>query len=242
MVTAANTTILCCPMDSTCMTISPISCNLTLQIPGNNIQTTCHDGELEKCGDGGCCPWGYRCNSGNHMYCVTRADDINSPPAGCESSSSQISETSSTTISSSSLSSSTHKSESKSSKSDGGGGMQIPTGTSIEPSSTTYTSTSAALGLTTGIELVPTTSQAATAASGAPLSTAELVGIALGSFFGVAFLVLALYIVCQKYKSRGGNEQSQETAALASQGQASSEPKIPSRAELQNTEVYELAG
>ncbi|KAK1769629.1 hypothetical protein QBC33DRAFT_328801 [Phialemonium atrogriseum] len=64
---AGNTTLLCCPDDSGCTTIVPISCELSLQdadkYPEATIKTTALHGILGHCGDGTCCPFGYSCSA-----------------------------------------------------------------------------------------------------------------------------------------------------------------------------------
>ncbi|KAI0382838.1 hypothetical protein F5Y04DRAFT_287826 [Hypomontagnella monticulosa] len=212
---AAGTTILCCPMDSTCVIINPIDCDLGLQVPGSDIQSTCRKGRLPWCGRG-CCPWGYKCgNTGSDISaCYAVGGEINLPPSGCLSS--EIS--SATTSSSSKPTSATDSDLSLIS-------MELPTGTLAS----------------SGIESSPTTSQSA-ASTGGPLSIADLVGIALGSFFGVGIIVIALYFVCRKYKKQHGNEQGQDTTAFASQDQPVKESKIPDRPELPTTQVFELPG
>jgi hypothetical protein len=75
LVLAGNTTILCCPTDSTCVTIQPINCDITQQnninFPENALNTTALDGILLGC-ESKCCPFGFKCNSGGN--CVMDLD------------------------------------------------------------------------------------------------------------------------------------------------------------------------
>ncbi|KAL2212612.1 hypothetical protein CC79DRAFT_1318554 [Sarocladium strictum] len=67
---AGNTTVLCCPKDNKddCDRINPITCNLEQQSPEKNplapIKTSVFDVELETCGEGTCCPFGFSCEDG----------------------------------------------------------------------------------------------------------------------------------------------------------------------------------
>ncbi|KAI2466622.1 hypothetical protein F4781DRAFT_347274 [Annulohypoxylon bovei var. microspora] len=85
---AANTTILCCPTNSNCDKISPITCDLGLQDPATNpsaeIKTTALNGVLTTCA-GKCCPFGYSCDGTN---CAKDADQSKKPPVKPTSSSS----------------------------------------------------------------------------------------------------------------------------------------------------------
>ncbi|OTA69496.1 hypothetical protein K449DRAFT_461019 [Hypoxylon sp. EC38] len=76
---AANTTVLCCPINSNCDKIGTITCDLTLQDASKNpaaeIKTTVLNGILEACG-GQCCPFGYHCDGVN---CVKDADQSKRP-------------------------------------------------------------------------------------------------------------------------------------------------------------------
>ncbi|KAI1213949.1 uncharacterized protein F4807DRAFT_206823 [Annulohypoxylon truncatum] len=86
---AANTTVLCCPKNANCDTISPITCDLGLQDPATNpsaeIKTTVLNGILTTCA-GQCCPFGYSCNGKN---CVKDADQSKKPPVKAPTSSSK---------------------------------------------------------------------------------------------------------------------------------------------------------
>ncbi|KXH30296.1 hypothetical protein CSAL01_11683 [Colletotrichum salicis] len=68
MVLADKTTALCCPNGSSCDTISPITCNVTLQDvvenPTSPIHTTRLKESLPLCGFK-CCPFGYTCRDGS---------------------------------------------------------------------------------------------------------------------------------------------------------------------------------
>ncbi|KAI5920077.1 hypothetical protein F4810DRAFT_455415 [Camillea tinctor] len=79
IVLAGASTVLCCPEGNKCDTISPITCNLSLQDPVANpqaeIKTTVLDGKLETCSTG-CCPYGYHCNNND---CVKDSDQSQKP-------------------------------------------------------------------------------------------------------------------------------------------------------------------
>ncbi|KXH52897.1 hypothetical protein CSIM01_11023 [Colletotrichum simmondsii] len=68
MVLAEKTTALCCPKGSSCETISPITCDVTLQDvvenPTSPIHTTKLKESLPQCGSK-CCPFGYTCRGGS---------------------------------------------------------------------------------------------------------------------------------------------------------------------------------
>lgn len=66
---AANTTVLCCPKGNKCDKITPITCSIDQLDPEKNaqapIKTSVFDVDLEKCGKGTCCPFGFSCHNGN---------------------------------------------------------------------------------------------------------------------------------------------------------------------------------
>ncbi|SZF03128.1 unnamed protein product [Blumeria hordei] len=72
---AGNTTILCCPVDSDCSMIKPVSCDINLQNvtshPDAAIKTNALGVSLQKCASK-CCPFGYTCNSAGN--CAENAD------------------------------------------------------------------------------------------------------------------------------------------------------------------------
>ena len=78
---AGDTTVLCCPKGSSCDSINPIVCDLTLQDASKNpsaaIKTTVLGGKLDTCG-GGCCPFGYSCVDDSCLI----DDDQSKKPAG----------------------------------------------------------------------------------------------------------------------------------------------------------------
>ncbi|KAH7170736.1 hypothetical protein EDB81DRAFT_753217 [Dactylonectria macrodidyma] len=86
---AGGTTAVCCPTDQDCSLIKPITCNLSEQNvairPNASIKTTVFNVELETCGDGTCCPFGYSCNSDNE--CIMN-DDQSEAPSGSDTSAS----------------------------------------------------------------------------------------------------------------------------------------------------------
>ncbi|KAH8179994.1 hypothetical protein LIA77_01513 [Sarocladium implicatum] len=65
---AGKTTVLCCAEGTNCDRINPITCNIEQQDPDKNprapIKTSVFDVELETCGDGTCCPFGFSCHEG----------------------------------------------------------------------------------------------------------------------------------------------------------------------------------
>ncbi|KAI0600827.1 hypothetical protein F4775DRAFT_506885 [Biscogniauxia sp. FL1348] len=91
IVLAGATTVLCCPEGNKCDTISPITCNISLQDPAANpqaeIKTTVLDGKLETCSTG-CCPYGYHCNDND---CVKDDDQSQKPGAAGDATSSATS-------------------------------------------------------------------------------------------------------------------------------------------------------
>lgn len=72
---AGNTTVLCCPADSDCSMIKPVSCDIELQNvtshPDAAIKTNALGVSLQKCASK-CCPFGYTCNSAGN--CAENAD------------------------------------------------------------------------------------------------------------------------------------------------------------------------
>ncbi|KAI1504121.1 hypothetical protein F5X99DRAFT_372571 [Biscogniauxia marginata] len=70
-VLASNTTALCCPGGSNCSVIQPIICDVQFQnataYPESEVFTTDLSKQLPACGEGTCCPFGFRCNGG-HTY------------------------------------------------------------------------------------------------------------------------------------------------------------------------------
>lgn len=81
---AGGTTVICCPSGAKCATMVPITCSLSVQDPDENpkgpLKTTVFDVELEKCGSGQCCPFGYSCADGDDGKECRRDDDQSEPP------------------------------------------------------------------------------------------------------------------------------------------------------------------
>ncbi|KAI1504405.1 hypothetical protein F5X99DRAFT_38775 [Biscogniauxia marginata] len=96
LVLAGETTVLCCPEGNKCDTISPITCNISLQDPVANpqaeIKTSVLDVKLETCSTG-CCPFGYHCNDND---CVKDADQSKKPGSAGDASPSPSSSPTST--------------------------------------------------------------------------------------------------------------------------------------------------
>ncbi|KPM41765.1 hypothetical protein AK830_g4778 [Neonectria ditissima] len=94
---AGGTTAVCCPEGSDCIKIQPITCDVREQDVDNRpnapIKTTVFNVELETCGDGTCCPFGYTCN--NDKECLMD-DDQSEAPKGPETSASTTAEPSAT--------------------------------------------------------------------------------------------------------------------------------------------------
>ncbi|KAK7408653.1 hypothetical protein QQX98_009168 [Neonectria punicea] len=94
---AGGTTAVCCPEGSDCTKIQPITCDVREQDvknrPNAPIKTTIFNVELETCGDGTCCPFGYTCS--NNKECLMD-DDQSEAPAGSETSASTSVEPSAT--------------------------------------------------------------------------------------------------------------------------------------------------
>ncbi|KAL5345645.1 hypothetical protein ACLOAV_009399 [Pseudogymnoascus australis] len=84
---ASNTTLLCCPIGTSCDAINTIVCGISNQNatlhPESTIKTTNLVGELESCGIDQCCPFGFTCNgSGKSSICVKDLDQkLLDPPA-----------------------------------------------------------------------------------------------------------------------------------------------------------------
>lgn len=83
---AGATSALCCPEGKDCQRIKPIICDASAQdaakFPGAPIKTTIFDVPLSKCGDDGCCPFGYSCAG---TECL-RDEDQSKPPKDTEGS------------------------------------------------------------------------------------------------------------------------------------------------------------
>lgn len=66
---AGDTTVMCCPEGRDCDGLGPITCNIRAQDAEKDhtlpLKTTVFDVELEKCGDDGCCPFGFTCGNGD---------------------------------------------------------------------------------------------------------------------------------------------------------------------------------
>ncbi|EXF77218.1 hypothetical protein CFIO01_13379 [Colletotrichum fioriniae PJ7] len=137
MVLAEKTTALCCPKGSSCETISPITCDVTLQDvvenPTSPIHTTRLKESLPQCGSK-CCPFGYTCRGAS--ACVL--DD------GQEEEGSQ---TSSTSVSSSTK-------------------TKTRTATSTTPTTATQAATTTTTTTTTAVETVPAASSTPSANPG----------------------------------------------------------------------------
>ncbi|PWI74352.1 hypothetical protein PCL_07666 [Purpureocillium lilacinum] len=86
---AGQTTVLCCPSDSKCERIQPITCNVREQDPLKNpqapIKTTIFDTPLGKCGTDLCCPFGYTCAK-DGKECTKDSDQTKQPKASQPSS------------------------------------------------------------------------------------------------------------------------------------------------------------
>ena len=80
---AGRTTVLCCPEDSECNLLGPITCNIDVQNakedPKAPLKTTVFDVDLEKCGENTCCPFGYSCVDDNK--CRKNKDQSEKPKA-----------------------------------------------------------------------------------------------------------------------------------------------------------------
>jgi len=81
--TAANTTLVCCPIGYNCNAIVPITCDLTQQDvskhPDAAVKTTVLNGTLLGCGEGTCCPWGYECADTQGSHCQLMEDQDVTP-------------------------------------------------------------------------------------------------------------------------------------------------------------------
>lgn len=66
---AGETTVMCCPEGKECDGLDPITCNIRAQDAEKDhtlpLKTTVFDVELAKCGDNGCCPFGFTCADGD---------------------------------------------------------------------------------------------------------------------------------------------------------------------------------
>ncbi|KAI0482366.1 hypothetical protein GGR56DRAFT_183399 [Xylariaceae sp. FL0804] len=190
-VLAGNTTVLCCPKGQACESITPITCNITLQDAATNpdavIKTTVLDGKLDAC-DSGCCPFGYSCVDSN---CQKNKDQSQKPPAGAAPAATQQTSAKSTA-----------------------------TGTATAAKST-GTTTSSATGQESGAHSTAVDGGGAPAttdepgpnkssSSGGAKNTAAVVGGVVGGLVGAVALVAgALCLRHRRRQQRGGSDGGQ---------------------------------
>ncbi|KAI0890547.1 uncharacterized protein GGS22DRAFT_14939 [Annulohypoxylon maeteangense] len=150
---AANTTVLCCPKNSNCDKIGPITCDLGLQDPAVNpsaeIKTTVLNGILTTCA-GQCCPFGYSCDGTN---CVKEADQSKRPPVKAPTSSSPTSSPTSTSTHSASTTVAVSGISSASSTASAAPSTQTPT-TSTSGTASTVTIIGGVIGGLVGLALL----------------------------------------------------------------------------------------
>ncbi|KAK7226450.1 hypothetical protein V2G26_014453 [Clonostachys chloroleuca] len=191
---AGNTTVLCCPKDSTsnCSKIQTITCNVdslnSKDNPDAPVKTTVFDVSLPKCGDM-CCPFGYSC-SAEGSECV-KDQDQSQPPKG---------HSTTTSASTSTKTSSTTRSTS------------APT---TQPSTTGASTTggSATGGSATSTQ-VPTASATNDEAAGGKDKThgpdiAAIVGGFVGGLSGLVVIVGIVWI-CRRRRAKNGAASSEK--------------------------------
>ncbi|KAI0841669.1 hypothetical protein F5Y06DRAFT_196712 [Hypoxylon sp. FL0890] len=199
LLVAANTTVICCPPGlPNCEKIGSIPCDISLLAFPSEIQSTVRQGNLTDCG-GQCCPWGYYCNEKGN--CELSPDQAKAPPGPYGSASDAQSTSSSTPSSTSSLTSLPILSDGSSSFSTSKSSAAADTSMATSTIPETHAPSSERPSSTTSVGPSPESNQTANQ-SGAAVGTSQAAYIAIGSFFGVALLVLVVYFILRMRKSR----------------------------------------
>ncbi|CAJ2506301.1 Uu.00g004310.m01.CDS01 [Anthostomella pinea] len=256
---ADNTTMLCCPGGADCTHISPITCDIGMQDvnadPFNmvpEIQTIDFEGPLPACGKNGCCPWGFHCEDDSR--CVMNDDQSikphpeNNPDAATETyfppSSTGLTtdtyippsstETFFSTVSDSPSSTSTRTYVSLVSNS------RLGTATVTVPADTSLPTVKPV------DSVAPVTSNPAAQPSESHLSTAIIVGIAIGGFVAILLVVLLAFLARRRHKSKkkaiSGATREKETGPAAeglldAKGKPAELPVVEVTNEIGGTEV-----
>ncbi|KAH9883581.1 hypothetical protein F4778DRAFT_788450 [Xylariomycetidae sp. FL2044] len=225
IVTAAGSTVLCCPLGDTCRIIEPLPCNGTLfdanLFPENEVHTTATTVPMEECGDR-CCPFGYSCADGECNFLKDQSQlpgALPPPPPSSSSSSARPS---------------------------------APTSSSINFAPSSVSALNPAVSDSSGPSTIAVSEPTQTPGAPAPaLSNGIIAGITVGGFLGVVLLGAIAYLAYRLRRAKNPREEDKDNGNDARNpsvtGATGHEKVIPelstpqSPGELDNTQIYRPA-